>query len=199
MIMGASGSDELLPAIDAVLRDAGVAPRDVRAIACGSGPGSFTSLRVAAAVAKGFAVANSALLFAIPSLLLAGAALYKEPGFYILHSDALRGDRYAQAVRIDEHEQAILEGNCHRVSLPDLETNYLSASPPAVLVAVGEVPFSASDSRSVQAHARNVLALRSAWPRFGPVDAGTWEPEYGRAAEAQVKWEVLHGKPLPAT
>jgi hypothetical protein len=28
------------------------------------------------------------------------------------------------------------------------------------------------------------------------VDARTWEPEYGRKAEAQVRWEVAHGRPL---
>jgi hypothetical protein len=27
-------------------------------------------------------------------------------------------------------------------------------------------------------------------------DVGGWEPEYGRLAEAQVRWETLHGKPL---
>jgi tRNA threonylcarbamoyladenosine biosynthesis protein TsaB len=33
----------------------------------------------------------------------------------------------------------------------------------------------------------------------GPVDIDTWEPQYGRLAEAQVKWEAAHGRPLPAS
>ena len=31
-----------------------------------------------------------------------------------------------------------------------------------------------------------------------PVDLGSWEPAYGRKAEAQVKWEAAHGRPLGA-
>jgi tRNA threonylcarbamoyladenosine biosynthesis protein TsaB len=31
----------------------------------------------------------------------------------------------------------------------------------------------------------------------GPVDLASWEPEYGRLAEAQVRWEAAHGRPLP--
>jgi tRNA threonylcarbamoyladenosine biosynthesis protein TsaB len=30
----------------------------------------------------------------------------------------------------------------------------------------------------------------------GPVDRARWEPAYGRLAEAQVKWEAAHGRPL---
>jgi tRNA threonylcarbamoyladenosine biosynthesis protein TsaB len=32
----------------------------------------------------------------------------------------------------------------------------------------------------------------------GPVDPETWQPQYGRLAEAQVKWESAHGRPLEA-
>jgi gamma-glutamyltranspeptidase len=28
-------------------------------------------------------------------------------------------------------------------------------------------------------------------------DAGSWEPVYGRPAEAQARWEMTHGSPLP--
>jgi tRNA threonylcarbamoyladenosine biosynthesis protein TsaB len=33
--------------------------------------------------------------------------------------------------------------------------------------------------------------------RDGPVDLASWEPDYGRLAEAQVRWERAHGRPLP--
>jgi hypothetical protein len=32
--------------------------------------------------------------------------------------------------------------------------------------------------------------------RLGPVDLDAWEPDYGRQAEAQVRWEFMHGRPL---
>jgi tRNA threonylcarbamoyladenosine biosynthesis protein TsaB len=34
--------------------------------------------------------------------------------------------------------------------------------------------------------------------RSGPVDLAGWEPDYGRLAEAQVRWEAVHGRPLTA-
>jgi hypothetical protein len=28
-------------------------------------------------------------------------------------------------------------------------------------------------------------------------DVQGWEPDYGRPAEAQARWEIAHGRPLP--
>jgi hypothetical protein len=30
-------------------------------------------------------------------------------------------------------------------------------------------------------------------------DPASWEPTYGRPAEAQARWELAHGRPLPDT
>ena len=35
------------------------------------------------------------------------------------------------------------------------------------------------------------------WQRLEPIELETWEPEYGRLAEAQVVWERSHGHALP--
>jgi tRNA threonylcarbamoyladenosine biosynthesis protein TsaB len=48
---------ELAPAVDAMLKQAGVAPIDLRAVAVTLGPGSFTGLRIGMSVAKGLALA----------------------------------------------------------------------------------------------------------------------------------------------
>src|SRR5207249_4063840 len=49
-------AEQLMPAVDLALRDAGVDLRSLQRIVCGAGPGSFTSLRIAASLAKGLAV-----------------------------------------------------------------------------------------------------------------------------------------------
>lgn len=74
----AHGSD-LLPALDALVLELGATPRDVRAIVLGTGPGSYTGLRVAAATALGLARATDATALGVPSCdALAWAEL--EPG-----------------------------------------------------------------------------------------------------------------------
>ena len=51
--------ERLMPAVADALGAAGAGAADVSAIVCGAGPGSFTSLRIAAAIAKGLAVARA--------------------------------------------------------------------------------------------------------------------------------------------
>lgn len=61
----------LIPAVDGVLREAGLDRREVRGVVVGSGPGSFTGVRVAAAAGKGLAHALGVPLWGVSSLLAA--------------------------------------------------------------------------------------------------------------------------------
>ena len=93
--MRGPGSQGLLPAIDDALRHAGIEPRALDRLICGSGPGSFTSLRISAAIAKGLALGLDRPLFAASSLgLLVGAAPVGA-GRYVATLDALRNEWYA--------------------------------------------------------------------------------------------------------
>jgi tRNA threonylcarbamoyladenosine biosynthesis protein TsaB len=58
---------ELFPALERLLRGASVAPRDVDLVAVGTGPGSYTGLRVGITAARAFAYAADAALLGIPS------------------------------------------------------------------------------------------------------------------------------------
>src|SRR4051812_50143727 len=69
-ISRAGRGEKLMPAIAACLEEAGVGRSEVARIVCGSGPGSFTSLRVAGSVAKGLAWGLGVPLYAVSSLLL---------------------------------------------------------------------------------------------------------------------------------
>ncbi|MDT8368539.1 MAG: tRNA (adenosine(37)-N6)-threonylcarbamoyltransferase complex dimerization subunit type 1 TsaB [Longimicrobiales bacterium] len=66
----------ILPAVEHVLDTADIGREELSAVAVGSGPGSFTGVRVAAATAKGIAHALAIPIFAVSSLL--GAAFTEE-------------------------------------------------------------------------------------------------------------------------
>ncbi|MCP5270650.1 MAG: tRNA (adenosine(37)-N6)-threonylcarbamoyltransferase complex dimerization subunit type 1 TsaB [Burkholderiaceae bacterium] len=67
---GAEASASLLPAVQAVLAEAGLAATDLDAIAFGAGPGAFTGLRTACAAAQGLAFGLGCPLLPLDDLAL---------------------------------------------------------------------------------------------------------------------------------
>jgi tRNA threonylcarbamoyladenosine biosynthesis protein TsaB len=90
-------SEQLLPAIDALLGAAGFGLEDVDAFALSIGPGSFTGLRVGVATVKGLAFASGLPAVAVPTLeaLAFGAPAGEGPVVALL--DAQRGEVYGAA------------------------------------------------------------------------------------------------------
>lgn len=179
--------ERLLPAVLAVLRGAEVPPAALARVVCGAGPGSFTSLRIAASIAKGMATAGGATLCAVPSLALVVAAA--EPplptGRYLVLLDAMRGERYALAVVVAE-DGRIGADEEHRL-LPLEAALALARSEGATIIGP-------ADGMGLAPHARGVARLA---PLVEAVALDGWEPDYGRLAEAQVQWERRHGRALP--
>lgn len=182
-------AEALMPAVADCLARAGTKARDLSRIVCGSGPGSFTSLRIAASIAKGVAAAAGCPLFAVSSLaLLAVGDGESRPGNYLAVLDALRGEAYVGGYSVAANgETAMILGE--RL-VRQAEVEQVAASIEAVTV---------GDGQSIQRapHARGARLLESIIMANGPVNLGEWEPRYGRKAEAQMRWEAAHQKPLP--
>jgi len=66
---------ELAPAIDEMLKRIDLSPADLQGIAVAIGPGSYTGLRVALALAKGLALANTVPLVGVPTLDIVAASI----------------------------------------------------------------------------------------------------------------------------
>jgi tRNA threonylcarbamoyladenosine biosynthesis protein TsaB len=192
---GMKGAEEerLMPAVAASLETAGVRVREIDRVVCGAGPGSFTSLRIAGAIAKGIASAIGKPLFAVPSMALVLGGTNLGRGRYIVAIDALRGELYVGLYDIDA-AQSIVELEPARLiqagSLQRLATEYDArvVSPSPIQDAITALPRAAAVAR-----------LEPLLAAAGPVHIDRWEPAYGRLAEAQVKWESAHGRVLPTS
>jgi tRNA threonylcarbamoyladenosine biosynthesis protein TsaB len=190
-MMRGEREERLMPAIETTLGEAGCALRDVSRVVCGTGPGSFTSLRIAGAIAKGIAMGTGASVFAVSSLALIVAG-HRAPllaGRYLSLLDAMRAERYAALFEVDA-----------RGDLRELER--LGRIPEAEVAAtcarLGTQAIGPREMLEASPHARGVAPLLGAIVAAGPVRLDGWEPDYGRLAEAQVKWEAAAGRALPA-
>lgn len=183
--------ERLMPAVAEALEDAKRTVRDVDRIVCGAGPGSFTSLRIAGGIAKGLAAGAVRPLWAVPSLALIVAGAELPMGKYLAALDALRGELYVALYHVSASGE-VLELERAVVIAADQLSALAERSEARI---VSPTPF--EDAVLATPRAAGVLHLEQMIAAAGPVDLASWEPVYGRLAEAQVKWESLHGRPLP--
>jgi tRNA threonylcarbamoyladenosine biosynthesis protein TsaB len=185
---GRGGREEsFMPMVVDCLRDAKAKPRDLSRVICGAGPGSFTSLRIAASIAKGIAVGADIPLFAVSSLMLIVAADHLGPGKWLAALPAMRGEAFVSL--FDVADGGAISGiDAPRIVI-DAELGREASRLGAQLIGP---PV----SRHQNPHARGVARVLDSVLTEGPCDIATWEPVYGRLAEAQVRWEAAHGRPL---
>jgi tRNA threonylcarbamoyladenosine biosynthesis protein TsaB len=177
---GRTGRDEnFMPMVAAALTDAGIDSSEIDRVVCGEGPGSFTSLRIAASIAKGIAVGTGCPLFSVSSLLLIVAD--RSEGRYVATLAAMRGEHFALLAevtapgRIDAGDPVIVPESAIEAYASDRHARHIDERP----------------------HARAVRTILPSIIASGERDIDSWEPTYGRLAEAQVKWEAAHGRALP--
>jgi tRNA threonylcarbamoyladenosine biosynthesis protein TsaB len=183
-------SELMLPAIEFCLHAAGMSRRDVTAIVVGSGPGSFTGVRIAAATARGFAAALGIPLLAYSSLAALAASAARGTEAVCGMFDARRGEVYGACYRFPE-------GRIETVLAP------MAAHVDDVVHALGDeedIAFAGDGAHAyasrlpraplplaiVQPRASALVWLASHDPEAGAVGApGTFEPVYVRDSNAQ--------------
>ena len=186
--------ERLMPAVSEALAEAGVEVGALSRVVCGAGPGSFTSLRIAASIAKGIAQGVGAPLFAVSSLTLmvAGARPALAAGRYLAALDAMRNERYVALIGVTA------DGAIEELAPPRLvargELEGLARREEAVVV--GPEWTLPGQGGPLVPRAAGVAALGEGVGVVRRVELAGWEPSYGRLAEAQVKWEAAHGRTL---
>lgn len=183
---GAQASARMLPEVKALLARAGLGFGDVDAIAFGQGPGAFTGLRTACAVAQGLAFGLGKPVLAIDSLMLvAEDARAQGAGDDVwVAMDARIGEIYAahyrwagEAWQVDEppalYKPEALAAHWGRP--PAVAGTALAEYAPAL----GALPGPAWARTRSRAAALGTLAL-AAWQRGETRDAAEALPVYVR-------------------
>jgi len=198
---------ELIELVDRCLAPLGLRPADLAGLVVGDGPGSFTGLRIGWAAAKGLAQERALPIRVAPSLLAAaaGAAAVFGAVPVAVCADALRGQVFGAVyvVHPDRVETLVSPVVCALAELAER-----APVRPRVVVGDGAVRYAAEveswsgvpplPASALRPSAASLLAL---YGRNGAgrllEDIATAEPDYGRPAEAQARWEARHGRPLP--
>jgi tRNA threonylcarbamoyladenosine biosynthesis protein TsaB len=194
----------LLPTIQALLRRSRAGLDDLRGIVLSDGPGSFTGLRVGAAVAKALVHARGLPLWTAPSLLARAAGVARPDALVLAVANALRGEVYAAAYRFSssgiDTELMPLVRRPDDLEIASLQPDIVVGDAQPEIVAALEQTTGRPIIGPPQAYPRASRLLDLVGRRGGArqiESVSAWEPVYGRPAEAQARWESAHGRPLP--
>lgn len=175
-----------LPMVEAMLSDAGLTLRELDCIAFGHGPGAFTGVRVAAAVAQGLAFSAELPVVGISTLAACALSVDSEEssGQVIACFDARMGEVYLGAYRVNGNQLETIhpDGLFKPDALPELEGQWLIVGSGLVyqdaLKAVYDASACMPDAHP-HAHAVAQLAL-SVFQRGEAVSAEQAQPVYLR-------------------
>jgi tRNA threonylcarbamoyladenosine biosynthesis protein TsaB len=203
MDMTMAHAERLMVMVDRVLKDGGLTPDDLDALAVSIGPGSFTGLRVAVSTVKGWVTGKPIPVAAVPTLE-AMAWTVPAGGYSICPMiDAKKREVYAALFSC--HEDGTLKRAMEdQVISPEVLCERLRepSSPPTVFLGDGaskhrEVLEKQLGRRAVFMPAPLSLPLPSmvAWlglrrlRRGEAADARTLVPVYVRRPDAELNWE----------
>ena len=217
---GAQASAGLLPALQALLDDAGLRWADVDAIAFGSGPGAFTGLRTACSVTQGLALGLGCPVIALDTLMaVAEDARQRAPQacpagqtVWVLQ-DARMDELYAAAFTWDGQRWQATDGPALwplseplKRWAPSADTADASSAPVVRLCgnalvqcapALAGLPASLSlpdGALAVPSGAALAALARQAWAEGRAVDAALALPRYVRDKVAQTTAERTAGR-----
>jgi tRNA threonylcarbamoyladenosine biosynthesis protein TsaB len=192
--VGPGASSALLPAVDHVLRTAGLAPKDLRGVVVAGGPGSFTGLRIAAASAKGMVSALGIPLYAYSGLLASAAGHWGAGRPVCAIFDARRRDVYLACYRFGAGVEELIRPTA--MSVDEVVERFRATAEVPLFTGEAAAIHGAELARELGApvvpallaapRASALLWLVQAVPERGFVAApAAWEPEYVRAAGAE--------------
>jgi len=194
---GAQASATLIPAILALLEEAGVTLRELDAIAFGRGPGAFTGLRTACSVAQGLAFGLNKPVLPVDTLLAVAedARAGREASCAWVVMDARMDEVYAAHYRFVAGAWSVIDAPM--LTTPEALNARWQAQPPQLVAGSALAAFGARLHVGAAVLAPDALPRAAAmlplalalWAQGGAVDAAHALPLYLRDKVAQTTAE----------
>ena len=182
---------DLAPLMAELLVEQGWAPRSLRAVAAGTGPGSYTGLRVGVMAAKAFAFATGCALVGVPSFAIVAEQAPPRCQALDVLADAQKEHAYIQS--FDRTSAGWAGGELEIRKVEDwLATRRAGAwaSGPGLLKHL--VPGPLCDEADRMPRAASMLPLALARLRAGLADDPlALVPLYLRPSAAEMQWTAL--------
>ena len=189
-------SETMLPMVENMMTMVGQKVEDVDAVAVAAGPGSFTGLRIGAALAKGLCLASSKPLIAVSTLEGLTYRYYGESGIVVPIMDARRDQVYTGIYRVNDKLEVLLEPTA--MSITELIDKVNSYEDNAIYLGDGIVRYRnildehirdndriAPINNAYQSAAALALRAKEKFIADDFVDADTFAPEYIRISQAE--------------
>lgn len=133
---GLTHSATLMPVVEGLFRNTGLAPADMDVIAVSAGPGSFTGVRIGVSAAKGMAFALEKPAAAVSTLAALARNIAFADGLVVCAMDARRQQVYNALFEAREGQLARLTPD-RAISLKDLAEELRNAPQPKRIVGDG--------------------------------------------------------------
>ncbi len=187
----ATHSETVLPEIERMMLACGVEPTEINTVVVGSGPGSFTGVRIAASLAKGICFARAARLFAYSSLAAVAVGTGESSPVCALF-DAKRAQVYAAGYLVGGGIEELfppmaraLDSLLARLA-PVTDWSFAGDGADPGARSIDLAGGRTLDRRLWTPRARSLLWLAGAVPELGQIaDPRNWEPRYVRLPAAQ--------------
>jgi tRNA threonylcarbamoyladenosine biosynthesis protein TsaB len=180
-------AQRVLPMVQDLLSEAGLAASDINAIAFGRGPGAFTGVRIAIGVVQGLAFSLNCPVLPVSDLAVIAQRAHREMGAakVAVAIDARMDEVYWGCYSLEQGEMRLLGSEAvlppERVLLPaDVNGDWLGAGTGwSYLERMAVKPTSIASQ--LLPHAQDMLTLAAgAWARGEAVDAEHAQPIYLR-------------------
>ena len=196
---GKQHCEGLMPMLDSCLNLAQVSPQQLDFIACTSGPGSFTGIRIGAAAAKGLAHAGNIGIIAVPTLDALAYNVFNASSFVAPVMDARRGQVYTALYRWEASQLARI-GNYECMLLADVLEDLRNHGRNAVFAGDASQTFrdiiteqghsvAPANQNHVRASSVGLLALSMLEDGYQPICYNTFTPFYLRKPQAERELE----------